>query len=231
MTLSGNLQDPLATLREYRHLAPWNLHDMVALAAAILDTAGIAPINAAASARPNERTVRFYVTRGLVTPPDGRGTAATYGYRHLLQILGIKLRQMEGATLDQIATEMQQTTGDVLERRVAAALGPALPAPRALPLTHQNRPATGRAGRMLQIGPTSAPAPSTPVAGIASTGGTWHRVAVSEGIELHVNQSHPLADGRRTSAEIARAVRAAIASVLDDQRDDVSRTDDDAATG
>ncbi len=231
MTLSGNPQDPLATLREYRHLAPWNLHDMVALAAAILDAASVAPVNAAASARPNERTVRFYVTRGLVTPPDGRGTAATYGYRHLLQILGIKLRQMEGGTLDQIATELQQTTGDVLERRVAAALGRALPAPRALPLTDQNPPPTGRAGRMLQTGPTAAPAQGTHAAGMASAGDTWHRVAVSEGIELHINESHPLAQGRRSSAEIADAVRAVIIRVLDDQREDVSGTDEDAGTG
>ena len=37
-----------------------------------------------------------------VAPPalDKRGTAAVYSYRHLLQVLAIKLRQMEGATLE-----------------------------------------------------------------------------------------------------------------------------------
>ena len=70
--------DPLATLREYHALAPWGLRDLAALAAGILDASGVVPVNAAARARPSERTIRFYVARGLVSPPDGRGTAAVY---------------------------------------------------------------------------------------------------------------------------------------------------------
>ena len=103
--------DPLYTLRQYRQLAPWNLRDLASLAGAILESSGVRPLNAAASSRPNERTIRFYVTRGLVTSPDGRGTAATYGYRHLLQVLSIKLWQMEGATLASIADGVVTTDG------------------------------------------------------------------------------------------------------------------------
>ena len=94
----------------------------------MLDASGVVPLNAAARARPTERTIRFYVARGLVSPPDGRGTAAVYSYRHLLQVLAIKLRQMEGATLETLTREFAGLTGDLIERRVAAALGPA-PAP------------------------------------------------------------------------------------------------------
>ncbi|HEX9394070.1 MAG TPA: MerR family transcriptional regulator, partial [Gemmatimonadales bacterium] len=92
-------QDSLQVLREYRNLAPWNLRDLAGLVGAILDASAVTPINAAARAQPSQRTVRFYVTRGLVSPPEGRGTAATYSYRHFLQLLWIKLRQMEGGTL------------------------------------------------------------------------------------------------------------------------------------
>ena len=63
--------EPLATLREYRALAPWGLRDLAALAAGLLDASGVVPVNAAARARPSERPIRFYVTRGLVSPPDG----------------------------------------------------------------------------------------------------------------------------------------------------------------
>ena len=84
-------------------------------------------MNAAARARPSERTIRFYVARGLVSPPDGRGTAAVYSYRHLLQVLAIKLRQMEGATLESMLKEFAGLTGDLIERRAATALGPGLP--------------------------------------------------------------------------------------------------------
>ena len=139
--------DGLATLREYRALAPWGLRDLAALAAGVLDASGVVPVNAAARARPSERTIRFYVARGLVSPPDGRGTAAVYSYRHLLQVLAIKLRQMEGATLEALTRELTGLTGDLIERRVALALGPALPRPDRLPLLHAPGTGRGRVGR------------------------------------------------------------------------------------
>src|SRR5438093_1158728 len=90
--MSGAPQnEPLHVLREYRHLAPWNLRDLSVLVGAVLDASSITPINAAARASPSERTIRFYVTKGLVSPPEGRGTAATYSYRHFLQLLWIEL--------------------------------------------------------------------------------------------------------------------------------------------
>src|SRR5712692_6592898 len=140
-------RDPLHTLREYRNLAPWNLHDLSILVGAVLHASAVTPINAAARATPSQRTIRFYVARGLVSPPEGRGTAATYTYRHFLQLLCIKLRQMEGATLAQITKEMQDQTGDVLERRAAQTLGPSLPAPDRLPLKSRGGPPRGKSGR------------------------------------------------------------------------------------
>ncbi len=122
------MNDPLLALREYAKLAPWNIRDLAALSAGILEASGVTPINAAAQSRPSDRTIRFYVTRHLMAAPDGRGTAATYGYRHLLQLLAIKLRQMEGATLTAIAKDLGESTGDVLEKRIATALG-TIPAP------------------------------------------------------------------------------------------------------
>jgi LemA protein len=139
--------DPLATLREYRTLAPWGLRDLTALAGGILDASGVVPVNAAARARPSERTIRFYVARGLVSPPDGRGTAAVYSYRHLLQVLAIKLRQMEGATLETMTREFAGLTGDLIERRVAGVLGPALPRPDRLALLQTPGTGRGRVGR------------------------------------------------------------------------------------
>src|SRR5262245_13970098 len=127
-------RDPLHTLREYRNLAPWNLHDLSILLGAVLQASAITPINAAARATPSQRTIRFYVARGLVSPPEGRGTAATYTYRHFLQLLCIKLRQMEGATLAAITKDMHEQTGDILERRCAQVLGTSLPTPDRLPL-------------------------------------------------------------------------------------------------
>ena len=76
--------------------------------------------------RPSARSVRFYVANGLLDRPEGTGTSATYNYRHFLQLLAIKIRQREGATLEQIKSEMKEVAGDALERRVAGSLAPAL---------------------------------------------------------------------------------------------------------
>jgi DNA-binding transcriptional MerR regulator len=201
--------DPLLVFREYRQLAPWSLRDLATLAAAILDASGVRPINAAAAIHPNDRTIRFYVSRGLVTPPEGRGTAATYSYRHLLQVLAIKLRQMEGATLATIAKELAETTGDVLERRVAAALGPNLPLPSQLPLTGQETAPRGRSGRAIRAWlARAAPQPDS------LPSGRWIRLAVDRGLEIHLHEDHPLARRGIAEQEIADAVRLVTARLL-----------------
>ena len=144
--------DPLTVLREYRTLAPWGLRDLAAVAAAVLEASGVVPVNAAARARPTERTIRFYVTRGLVSAPEGRGTAAVYGYRHLLQVLAIKLRQMEGATLETLSARVRRD--DRRHHRAArgGGAGHGAAAARRLPLLRPAGHARGKVGRAMQRG-------------------------------------------------------------------------------
>src|SRR3989441_7303212 len=185
--MTATQTDPLHVLREYRNLAPWNLRDLAALVGAVLDASAITPINAAARAQPTERTIRSYVTKGLVSPPEGRGTAATYSYRHFLQLLWIKLRQMEGTTLAAIIKEMRDQTGDVLERRAAQALGASLPGPDRLALKSKGTPPRGKSGRALTawLARDAERDPESP--------SSWHRIPVGRGVELHVETAHPLA--------------------------------------
>ncbi|OLC07721.1 MAG: hypothetical protein AUH42_03045 [Gemmatimonadetes bacterium 13_1_40CM_70_11] len=200
--------EPLHVLREYRSLAPWNLRDLAVLVGALLDASAVTPINAAARAQPSERTIRFYVTKGLVSPPEGRGTAATYSYRHFLQLLWIKLRQMEGATLATITKEMQEHTGDVLERRAAQTLGASLPLPDRLPLRSAQGMPRGRSGRALTawLARDAAKDNSGPT--------TWRRIPVAHGVELHVDADHPLARVGPEEAGVAEVVRQALAKLL-----------------
>jgi len=90
--------------------------------------------------------------------PEGKGTAATYNYRHLLQLLAVKIRQREGQSLEAIRTEVRTLAGDVLEKRVATSLEPAL------------------VTRADQVAARS----DEPMA--------WRRMPVAEGIELHVRE-------------------------------------------
>ena len=205
---SAPAADSLAILREYRALAPWGLRDLSALAGGLLDASGVVPVNAAARARPSERTIRFYVTRGLVSPPDGRGTAAVYSYRHLLQVLAIKLRQMEGATLDVMRREFADLTGDVIERRVATALGSTLPRPERLALLQGPGTGRGRVGRAV-LGWL------TPVEAASAAGSLCRRIAVAPGLELLVDEQHPVLRLNGDVDAIADAVRQALAGLID----------------
>jgi len=199
--------DPLATLREYRTLAPWGLRDLTALSGGILDASGVVPVNAAARARPSERTIRFYVARGLVSPPEGRGTAAVYSYRHLLQVLAIKLRQMEGATLETMTREFAGLTGDLIERRVAGVLGPALPRPERLALLQAPGTGRGRVGRAV-LGWL------TPVEDAGGSATVCRRIAIAPGIEVLVDEQHPVIRLNGDVAAIAEAFRQALAGLV-----------------
>ena len=187
---------------------------MATLAGAILESSGVRPVNAAASPRPSERTIRFYVSRGLVARPNGRGTAATYTYRHILHVLHVKLRQMEGATLEAISEELTGMTGDVLERRVASALGPGLPSPERLPLTSSDRPTFGRAGRVLRAWMPEDGSGEAADDDSVDKASTWHRFPVCRGIELHVHDTHPLAKLSNREADIADVVHLAVTRLL-----------------
>jgi DNA-binding transcriptional MerR regulator len=171
---------PVALLRAHARHAPWNARGLAAHATSLVDAAGMRPTNASARAAPSARAIRFYIASGLLDHPQGAGTAATYSYRHLLQLLAIKIRQREGATLDAIKQEMRDVTGDALERRVAGALAPALSV------------GADTAAQVHDDAPASA----------------WHRVVVGDGIELHVRGDSPAADADALVA-MREAVRAA----------------------
>jgi DNA-binding transcriptional MerR regulator len=171
-------ESPVALLRAHARFAPWNARGLAAHVAGLVESVGVRPTNAVARAAPSARAVRFYVANGLMDHPEGAGTSATYSYRHFLQLLGIKIRQREGLSLDAIRHEMKQTTGDALERRIATWLGSTLA--------------------------TSVPAA---VNQDANSTHPWHRVTVAEGVELHVRDGSPAAseDGIATLREALRA--------------------------
>lgn len=174
-------ESPVALLRAHARHAPWNARGLAAHASSLADAAGLRPTNASARAAPSARAVRFYVANGLLDRPEGTGTAATYNYRHLLQLLAIKIRQREGRTLEAIKQELHEVGGDALERRVAQSLAPAL-----------------------GVGADTA-ALTTDDAGPRS----WRRLAVADGIELHVRDDSPAANGERLVL-MREAVRAAL---------------------
>jgi DNA-binding transcriptional MerR regulator len=174
-------ESPVPLLRAHARHAPWNARGLAAHVTALVDAAGLRPTNASARSAPSARAVRFYVAHGLLDRPEGTGTSATYNYRHLLQLLAIKIRQREGQTLERIKDELRGVVGDTLERRVAQSLAPAL--------------GVG-ADVVARTSDTDAPL-------------AWRRVLVADGIELHVRDDSPAAQGDSVMA-MREAVRAAL---------------------
>jgi DNA-binding transcriptional MerR regulator len=50
----------------------------------------------------SRRTVRFYVQRGLIAPPEGRGRGSGYTEAHVEQVLRVRQLQRNGLVLDTI---------------------------------------------------------------------------------------------------------------------------------
>ena len=63
----------------------------------------------------NERLVRYYVTAGVIDRPDRQGREATYGFRHLVQLLTARRLSEQNITLQVIAQHNQETTTAHLE--------------------------------------------------------------------------------------------------------------------
>jgi DNA-binding transcriptional MerR regulator len=174
-------ESPLALLRAHARHAPWNARGLAAHVTALVDAAGVRPTNASARAAPSARAIRFYVANGLLERPQGTGTAATYNYRHFLQLLAIKIRQREGVTLEAIKAEMKDFTGDAIERRVASSLAAAL----------------------------GATVETRRVAADADAPASWRRLIVADGVELHVREDSPSSRDEALMA-MREAVRAAL---------------------
>ena len=114
--------------------ATWDLAGLVAAARALLERTKTRSDDERVNALPDERTVRYYQTSGLVDRPlryDGR--VAVYGFRHLLQILAVKLLQAQGHTLAQVQRSLAGISTAALEGAVGPSLGAPAMAPVAAP--------------------------------------------------------------------------------------------------
>jgi DNA-binding transcriptional MerR regulator len=80
----------------------WTLSELVAEATASIATLP-PPKNGQVRAVPDERTVRYYGTMGLLDRPLAmRGRTALYGRKHLAQVVAIKRLQGAGRSLAEI---------------------------------------------------------------------------------------------------------------------------------
>lgn len=179
----------------------WTLAELVSEVAARI-AALPPPKNGQVRAVPDDRTIRYYVTLGLLDRPSAmRGRTALYGPRHVAQVIAIKRLQTMGRSLAEIQALWPTLDDPTLARMSGVALaGIRTPVTRAE--FWKRAPAQPEAA--IEAGPVDPP--GRPVAG----------AAVELRIELapEVVLSLSAADGVAVSPADVRAIRAAAAPLL-----------------
>ena len=164
-------------------------------AAKILSESGLAQERGTVTEVPDERTVRYYLTEGLLSPAEEKqGTASVFGYRHLLQLLVVKKLQAEHLPIRKIRDLVEGRTERELERLLGAEGGAASKKNEALSyleqlLTKSTAPQRAQPPPARSVSPPTAPAPQS-LSASAGSAGTWSRVELEPGLELHVHDQY-----------------------------------------
>jgi DNA-binding transcriptional MerR regulator len=208
-------------LEELRRQRFVGVAELAAVAARVLAERGPVQARGTVSELPDERTVRYYLTEGLIAPAEEKqGTASVFGYLHLLQLLAVKHLQAEHLPIRKIRELVEGRSERELERLLgldARATDKNAALSYLESLLTQTRPAhnipppaaTAQSFGARQRGdassaPLSAPSPAPPAAA------TWERIEIEPGLELHISSAYrpPLeAKGlRRLAAAFVHAV-------------------------
>ena len=193
----------------------WTLSELVSEVAARI-AALPAPSNGQVRAIPDERTVRYYGTIGLLDRPLAmRGRTALYGRRHLAQVVAIKRLQTMGRSL----AEIQALWPTLDELTLARMSGIQLP-PAGRPGRREfwkSEPEAGAAGAPMAMpapapAPISAPAPAAApfAAPPAAPSPVELRLELAPGVSISIAMSQDLA----LSTADVRAIHAAAAPLM-----------------
>lgn len=145
---------------------------------------------------PDERTVRYYLTEGLIPPAEGKqGTASVFEFRHLLQLLVVKKLQAEGLPIRAIRELVTGKTERQLEKLLGTEQGPSQgPSARGEALNYLESLLRRSPSAPLPSAPPPPAAQAPPSAPLAAPSGalsgTWARVELEPGLELHVSDGY-----------------------------------------
>lgn len=172
--------------------------EFAAAAAAILDELGLVQERGTVTDVPDERTIRYYLSEGLIqSPEEKQGTASVFGHLHLLQLLAVKKLQAEHLPIRKIRELVAGRSERELERLIGFGKKPGNEAVRYL--------------QSLLSPPSPAPSMSLFSArnSVRATeeNRSWERIEIEPGLELHIRTDYKV-DSKRTRGLIERIIRA-----------------------
>ena len=188
-------------LTTYRTRDDFTIDELVSTTADLIRQTALTQARYKVTQTPDIRTVRYYSATGLLPKPLGsRGSAALFGYRHLLTLLAIKILQARFlplqqvrevlAPLDEKGLEKLIQQGipdepvDTLVRRESAAANLERPRSRGA------KASTTPRARRPELTPFE---PALPLSGMGAPGpdaSTWERLEVEPGLELQVRADY-----------------------------------------
>jgi DNA-binding transcriptional MerR regulator len=182
---------------------------------------------------PDERTIRYYLNEGLLSPAEEKqGTASVFSYRHLLQLLVIKklqsehlpIRKIRELVIDRKERELERLLGDeqnatpkndamrYLESLLTSPSRSVAP-PSAFSATSAGRPTINPGGPTPPAPSMSVPMLSPPSPKSAS-GGAWQRIEIESGLELHVRSDYSPPFDNRGVRKLTKVILHAIFSYV-----------------
>ena len=210
------MKDMLEGLRQRKYLGVAELADM---AARVLAEKGPVQERGTVSEVPDERTVRYYLTEGLLAPAEEKqGTASVFGYLHLLQLLAVKHLQAQHLPIRKIRELVEGRTERELERLLGVAAkqtGKHAALSYLESLLTQTNVASPPAPQQTKFSTSAAQsraaqslAPPAPSA--SQSTGTWERIELEPGLELHIHRTYR----PPTEAKRLRRLAAAVVHVV-----------------
>ena len=153
------------------------------------------------------RTVRYYVSVGLLPSPGQAGPASRYGDAHLRRLRLIRRLQADHLPLAEIRSRLDGLADDHVEEALADAssepsAGSALDYIRAL---KGSGSATRSDPAPMPLSASSMPAPPSASGSPGPERSQWDRVAIGTDVEIHIRR--PL--GRRDQKQVERLIKIA----------------------
>lgn len=220
---------PLEKIRSRKYIG---VVELAKQAASILAEIGTTQDRGTVSEMPDERTLRYYLAEGLLSPAaEKQGTASVFGYGHLLQLLVVKKLQSEHLPIRKIKElvggrterELERLLGldsragakseahSYLEKLLTRSTSPAAAPPSPPRNLNFAAPADAATRPTPDLAAQRQAAPTSPA--------TWERVEIEPGLELHLRGDYaPPPDAKE-----ARRLTRLILNVLEAHRGSRSR--------
>lgn len=171
------------------------MRELVAEVAEQLARVGAPQDNGRVRAVPDERSIRYYTTIGLLDKPTLRGRTALYGRRHVAQIVAIKRLQSAGRSLEEIQ-ELLPVLDDEALARVSGISASRAARPRARAGFWKASPS-----RSPEVGPNAAESRTPPAKALKND--LVRRVELAPGVQLSFSGDRELSP--RELTELTRA--------------------------